>query len=396
MEKTVQNNYPTIIVHGFLGVCEGKYNYFNYIFNYFGGFTGDVVRDLNTMGYEVYLPGLGAFAPVWDRCCDLYAYIFGGTVDYGKVHSEKYGHARYGRTYPGVLKDLGTPGDHAKVNLVGHSFGGPTLCLFSSLMEQGAAEEIAGTPADELSPFFKGGQGHLLHTVTTLNGTNTGTTLVQMLPRSVRNGAMAAIDAVVVATGRSAFAKVIDFKMDEWGLTVDPDEATEGFQNPLDYKELIKKNIEGDENMFHQMSVEYSRQLAAERYCISPKTYYFAERCVRTHPNKAGKHNANLTNTMPLFDLTAPIIGRYTNKSMGIDESWFPNDGMVPLPSQGAPENMPSKDYSEGVVIEPGIWYNMPVSDNDHESMVGMFVNNDKTTNRFKKILDRSKYLPDA
>lgn len=396
MEKTVQNNYPTIIVHGFLGVCEGKYNYFNYLFNYFGGFTGDVVRDLNTMGYEVYLPGLGAFAPVWDRCCDLYAYIFGGTVDYGKVHSEKYGHARYGRTYPGVLKDLGTPGDHAKVNLVGHSFGGPTLCLFSSLMEQGAAEEIAGTPADELSPFFKGGQGHLLHTVTTLNGTNTGTTLVQMLPRSVRNGAMAAIDAVVVATGRSAFAKVIDFKMDEWGLTVDPDEATEGFQNPLDYKELIKKNIEGDENMFHQMSVEYSRQLAAERYCISPKTYYFAERCVRTHPNKAGKHNANLTNTMPLFDLTAPIIGRYTNKSMGIDESWFPNDGMVPLPSQGAPENMPSKDYSEGVVIEPGIWYNMPVSDNDHESMVGMFVNNDKTTNRFKKILDRSKYLPDA
>lgn len=396
MEKTVQNNYPTIIVHGFLGVCEGKYNYFNYLFNYFGGFTGDVVRDLNTMGYEVYLPGLGAFAPVWDRCCDLYAYIFGGTVDYGKVHSEKYGHARYGRTYPGVLKDLGTPGDHAKVNLVGHSFGGPTLCLFSSLMEQGAADEIAGTPADELSPFFKGGQGHLLHTVTTLNGTNTGTTLVQMLPRSVRNGAMAAIDAVVVATGRSAFAKVIDFKMDEWGLTVDPDEATEGFQNPLDYKELIKKNIEGDENMFHQMSVEYSRQLAAERYCISPKTYYFAERCVRTHPNKAGKHNANLTNTMPLFDLTAPIIGRYTNKSMGIDESWFPNDGMVPLPSQGAPENMPSKDYSEGVVIEPGIWYNMPVSDNDHESMVGMFVNNDKTTNRFKKILDRSKYLPDA
>ena len=32
MENKVQNNYPTIIVHGFLGVCEGKYNYFNYIY----------------------------------------------------------------------------------------------------------------------------------------------------------------------------------------------------------------------------------------------------------------------------------------------------------------------------------------------------------------------------
>ena len=222
MENKVQNNYPTIIVHGFLGVCEGKYNYFNYIFRYFGGFTGDVVKSLNKRGYEVYLPGLGAFAPVWDRCCDLYAYIFGGTVDYGKVHSEKYGHARYGRTYPGVLKDLGTPGDHAKVNLVGHSFGGPTLCLFSSLMQQGAQDEIDGTPADELSPFFKGGHGDLIHSITTLNGTNSGTTLVEMLPRSVRNGIQFGINSVIAATGRSAFAKVIDFKMDEWGFTVNP------------------------------------------------------------------------------------------------------------------------------------------------------------------------------
>ena len=396
MENKVQNNYPTIIVHGFLGVCEGKYNYFNYIFRYFGGFTGDVVKSLNKRGYEVYLPGLGAFAPVWDRCCDLYAYIFGGTVDYGKVHSEKYGHARYGRTYPGVLKDLGTPGDHAKVNLVGHSFGGPTLCLFSSLMQQGAQDEIDGTPADELSPFFKGGHGDLIHSITTLNGTNGGTTLVEMLPRSVRNGIQFGINSVIAATGRSGFAKVIDFKMDEWGLTVDPDEATEGFQNPLDLKDLIKKNSQSDENMFHQMSVEYSRQLADERYCMSPTTYYFAQRCVRTHPNKKGKHNANLTNTMPLFDLTAPIIGRYTNKSMGIDESWFPNDGMVPLPSQGAPYNMPSVDYYDGIKVEPGIWYNMPVTDNDHESMVGMFVNNDKTDNRFEKIIKAFQYLPDA
>ncbi|MBP5272949.1 MAG: hypothetical protein ILO43_08330 [Clostridia bacterium] len=396
MEKKVQNNYPTIIVHGFLGVCEGKYNYFNYLFRYFGGFTGDVVKSLKAMGYEVYLPGLGAFAPVWDRCCDLYAYIFGGTVDYGKVHSEKYGHARYGRTYPGVLKDLGTAGDHAKVNLVGHSFGGPTLCLFSSLMEKGAAEEVAGTPADELSPFFKGGQGHLIHSVTTLNGTNTGTTLVEMLPRAARNAAQTGINMVVAATGKSAFNKVIDFKMDEWGFTQDPELEPEGFRNPMGLMDLIKKNSDSDENMFHQMSVEYSRKLNAERYCMIPGTYYFAQRCVRTHPNKKGKHNPNVTNMMPLFDLTAPVIGRYTNKAIGIDESWFPNDGMVPLPSQGAPENMPSVDYVQGVEIKPGIWYNMPVTDNDHESMVGMFVNNDKTDNRFAAILESFKYLPDA
>ena len=263
-------------------------------------------------------------------------------------------------------------------------------------MQQGAQDEIDGTPADELSPFFKGGHGDLIHSITTLNGTNSGTTLVEMLPRSVRNGIQFGINSVIAATGRSAFAKVIDFKMDEWGLTVDPDEATEGFQNPLDFKDLIKKNSQSDENMFHQMSVEFSRQLADERYCMSPTTYYFAQRCVRTHPNKKGKHNPNLTNTMPLFDLTAPIIGRYTNKSLGIDESWFPNDGMVPLPSQCAPYNMPSVDYYDGIKVKPGIWYNMPVTDNDHESMVGMFVNNDKTDNRFEKIIKAFQYLPDA
>ena len=69
---------------------------------------------------------------------------------------------------------------------------------------------------------------------------------------------------------------------------------------------------------------------------------------------------------------------------------------MVPLPSQGAPYNMPSVDYYDGIEVKPGLWYNMPVTDNDHESMVGMFVNNDKTDNRFEKIVKAFKYLPDA
>lgn len=396
MEKTVQNNYPTIIVHGFLGVCEGKYQYFNYIFRYFGSFTGDVVKNLKSRGYEVYLPGLGAFAPVWCRACDLYAYIFGGTVDYGKVHAEKYGINRYGRTYPGVLKDLGEEGDHKKVNLVGHSFGGPTLCLFSSLMSQGAQDEIDGTPADELSPLFKGGLGHLIHTVTSLDGTNNGTSVVDFLPRAVQDGAMFAIDSIIAATGRSGFQKVIDWKMDEQGLTVDPDLATEGFKNPMDYKEQIMKNVKSDDNMFHEMGVEFSKKLAEERYCVDPSIYYFARRSVRTHANRAGKHNPNMNNIIPIFALTAPIIGRYTNKSLGIDESWFPSDGIVPLPGQNAPFNMPQVDYYEGLEVKPGIWHNMPVTDNDHETLVGMFVKNDKVYNWFAAMLESFKYLPDA
>jgi len=170
------NKYPTVLIHGFFGFGESD---MIDKFMHYWGFRPDrnVAKHLVKTGHEVFYPSLGPFNSSWDRSCILYAYLFGGRVDYGKVHSEKYGHARYGRTYPGVLKDWGKPGNHAKINIVGHSFGGPTVITFANLLTRGNAEEVAGTPADELSPLFKGGQGDLLHTVTTLTGVNNGTTL---------------------------------------------------------------------------------------------------------------------------------------------------------------------------------------------------------------------------
>lgn len=64
-----------------------------------GGFSS--LRDiLNDAGYEVYTPSIGPVASNWDRACELYAYLVGGTVDYGAYHSATNGHARYGRTFP--------------------------------------------------------------------------------------------------------------------------------------------------------------------------------------------------------------------------------------------------------------------------------------------------------
>ena len=92
-----QNNYPFIVVHGFLGYGEGSA--LNSVLPYFG-FRPDrkVVKQARSMGFEVYAPSLGGFNSMWDRACDLYAQIIGGTTDYGKVHSELFGHLRYGRT----------------------------------------------------------------------------------------------------------------------------------------------------------------------------------------------------------------------------------------------------------------------------------------------------------
>lgn len=172
------SKYPLILVHGFMG--WGEDDKLTKICRYWGTFGKNVPEYLREQGYEVFVPSLGPFESAWDRSCELYAYIYGGTVDYGKVHSEKYGHERYGRTYPGVLKDLGTGKGHEKVNLVGHSFGGPTVREFSNILANGSKEELDGTPANEVSDFFKGEKAQYVHTVTTLTGCNNGTNLASM------------------------------------------------------------------------------------------------------------------------------------------------------------------------------------------------------------------------
>ena len=149
MNGTSKNKgYPSLFLAGFLGYGEGTLA--DKVYHYWGfSIRRDLLKHLREEGYEVYDPHLGPFNSAWDRSCILWAYLMGGTVDFGKVHSEKYGHARYGRTYPGILKDWGQEGPHEKINIIGHSFGGPLLKMFAELVYNGSDEEIAGTAAEE-------------------------------------------------------------------------------------------------------------------------------------------------------------------------------------------------------------------------------------------------------
>ena len=70
-------------------------------FWYWGGFT-DLERSLNRRGCKVVTAAVGPFSSVWDRAVELFYQIKGGTVDYGKEHSARHGHARFGRTFPGL------------------------------------------------------------------------------------------------------------------------------------------------------------------------------------------------------------------------------------------------------------------------------------------------------
>ena len=118
-----KTNYPFVLVHGMLGF--GKDEFMNLVCPYWGMLSGSLPAYLTDQGFEVYDPSVGKYSSAWDRACELYAQLMGGTVDYGVAHSEKYGHKRYGRTYEKPL--FNGFGPEKKVNLVGHSFGGATI-----------------------------------------------------------------------------------------------------------------------------------------------------------------------------------------------------------------------------------------------------------------------------
>jgi len=165
-----------VVFHGFAGFGEDELIY--KVAPYFGWINNvNIKKYYKDLGTEFYCPSLSSVSSMWDRCCEMYAHLVGGTVDYGKAHSEKYGHKRFGRTYEALIPEWGQLDDEGKIkkiNVMGHSYGGPTVRYFVHLMTVGDEAERAATPEDELSGLFKGGHANWIHSCTTLAGANDG------------------------------------------------------------------------------------------------------------------------------------------------------------------------------------------------------------------------------
>ena len=120
---------------------------------YWGMFTGDLMKYLRSQGFSCYAASVSPEGSAWDRACELYAQLTGTVTDYGKAHSEQYGHERFGPDFTGI--PLIPDWDNGKkLVLLGHSFGGATIRLFSEILADGdQAEREVAAPGD-LSPFF--------------------------------------------------------------------------------------------------------------------------------------------------------------------------------------------------------------------------------------------------
>ena len=357
--------YPYIFVPGMSG--WGDTSSLSKIFPYWGFFGYGILSDLRRRGYEAYAASVSPLGSAWDRACELYAQLVGGTVDYGKAHSERYGHARFGVTYERPFfagwGEKDADGDVRKVHMISHSFGGDTVRILSYLLSQGSEEERAATTDGSLSPLFAGGNGGRIFSITTLAAPHDGTDMQHALGKPLAFLMKEGYFTFNYVMGNTPLRAFYDAQLGHFGIG--KPSKTLGIAE-------MHRFARSYDNVFRDVSVDGS--MAINRMiCAQDDVYYFSYAVCGTSENSKGVQFPNKA-MLPGLALFAALIGRHketTDDGYVCDDDWMPNDGVVNTLSAKAPSTEPSVEYQKGMEIRPGIWHVMPVIIGNHGSVIG-------------------------
>jgi triacylglycerol lipase len=380
---------PIILVHGFLGFGRDELLGPQIGFHYWGGFF-DIETNLREQGYLTYTASIGPVSSNWDRACELYAQIKGGQVDYGAAHAAKYGHARYGRTYPGFYPEWGqtdpTTGRINKVHLIGHSQGGQTVRVLTQLLAEGDSAEQAFFPADDLSPLFKGQSKPWIASVTTLAAPHDGTTLVTGII-NFSPFAENLIKIIIAITG-SSDSTFFDFKLDQWGLKRDPRESLLHYTH-----RVMQSNIWTNTKDISAWDLSPEGAMALNRWVkAQPDVYYFSWSADSSFSDLVDGHYYPKWDMALLLQPFSVFLGGYippVASNIKIDSSWWPNDGVVNTRSQAGPR-IGSTDVIRPCSDTPqiGVWnYCGVLTGFDHITMIGLFDVHDRDPRGFFRML---------
>lgn len=329
-------NYKYVFVHGLSG--WGSYDSTNKFLKYWGMFGGDLLKYLDEQGFDCYAASVDPQGSAWDRACELYAQLTGTVVDYGKEHSERCNHERFGTDF--TDKPLIDKWDtEHKINLLGHSFGGATVRMLADLMADGSEAEQNATDKNELSDLFTGGKADWIYSIVALAAPHNGTTA---------------------------------YNADDTA-----EEETSGMQNLM--SKMVSKFTATKEDgradfdyAAYDMYIDHALELNKELQTLD-NVYYFSYPCSSAVKNDDGTYSPNEDITESTFIKSAIKMGKFTGKTDGgyvIDESWLENDGLVNTISATAPFDAPSKKFDENN-ISKGEWNIMPTYKGDHMSLQG-------------------------
>lgn len=307
-----KTDYAYVFCHGLNG--WGSYDFQNNFLPYWGMFGGDMTKNLNKLGYKTYSASVDPQGSAWDRACELYAQLMGTRVDYGKAHSEKFCHDRFGEDFS-KKRLIPSWSSADKINLLGHSFGGVTVRLLAELMANGSEEEINATDKDDISQLFTGGKADWIYSITTLAAPTNGTTAY-------------------------------------------------GFGDP--------EKMENHDCAAYDMYIDNAMEIN-ERISTQPCTFYFAIPCSSTVRTDEGIYVPDDKLNEIIMKSSAADMGKLTGttpKGYVCDEKWLENDGLVNTISAGAPFNAPSKPLDKDN-IKPGIWNVSETYKGDHMALNG-------------------------
>ncbi len=365
----LENEYPWVFVHGMGGWADYNGE------AYWGGWAdseGDVIALYNSHGVEAYAAVVGPLSSAWDRACELYAQLTGTVVDYGESHSKEHKHDRFGYDYTNnYLMDEPWDGE-TPINLVGHSFGGHTVRLFTSLMAYGDEAEIAAS-GDDTSAFFKGGHTNAVNTVVAFSGVHNGSPVANLISDSfLMPIIIGALNLCGALFGRNLL--MWDLQMGHLGITPKQGEDRAKFSLTT-----IKNVIETGDHCGYDLTLRGSAELN-EKIKTVDNVYYYSYICNSAYKTPLGNYLPIKSNFV-LFYLTSIYIGALEGETIDgiyMDENWAKNDGIVPYASAIYPSTDADTALSyeqavqNGDEIQKGVWYYMPAMEGfDHFDFCG-------------------------
>ncbi len=352
-----------IFVHGLSG--WGSYDKTYKRMPYWGMFGGDLMAYLRGQGFSCYAASVSPEGSAWDRACELYAQLTGTVTDYGIAHSERCRHARFGPDFTGrpLIPDWESG---KKLVLLGHSFGGATVRLFSEILANGDKAEQETYAMEDIPPFFLGGQGNRLLALVTLAAPTNGTTAYDLHQ-----------------DGNFDPSAVKISRWDNlWGNF---------FSNR---KQAEKDGRSEEDYAAFDMHIDNALAMNA-RIATLPQVYYFAVPCSATELAD-GVQRPIRSRMEPMFRRSSAQMGAYTGMSAGgfvIDETWQENDGLVNTVSAMAPVGEPSTIFAPDAAV-PGIWQILPTYSGDHMSLQGGIMKRNNIRPFYLELLELIDQLP--
>ena len=381
-----KNKYPFIFVHGMFGwgMDEGL----DKKFPYWGATTGNLMDFLAENDYEGYALSVGPVSSAWDRACEIYARLMGTTVDYGKAHSARHNHRRFGRTYDKPLFEGGVSSER-KIHLLGHSHGGITVRLLLHLLTDGDPEERAASGPDDISGLFTGGKGDWVQSITCICTPHNGTVSFDV---AKKYKILALLEAVAInyvnVAGRMSMQtkQFFDFHLEQFGINNTP-----GKEDRHDFFQSKRNLANGTDTIRDDMSGEGASSMNLNLKPFNPTPFYFSY-----YFNAVGKKKPDKDKIAPIktdfafLYLTSSLIMFDNKKKMkngDISYEDFANDGLVNVSSAMHPADEPFKKFDPNN-IERGVWQVMPEREGDHGTAVGLFADVEKTHNFYLEIAE--------